>query len=323
MTAENNKVLSLKNDYLFKAVYGNDDDDSKFILISLLNKILGRKKNPIVKLEYKNPFQAKEYVEDKETVLDIKAITESNEIIDIEMQIVWYKDMPERLIFYMGGLIRESLKAGETYDRMMTSITICITNSIVYPDIEDFMTEYYVMESRHHFVLSEKCKIYCIELPKVNPQNRPVDELNDLEVCLEYLKHADENKSNYVKALIKAGGKELEMAQRKLEKATQDEILRERAIARETFQRDKLSMQLRAEEAEKQIEEAEKLKAEAASIKAEADTIKAEADTIKAEADTIKAEADNKIKNAIEILKTKGISTDDIEALLELSADAE
>lgn len=249
MTTKNNNALSLKNDYVFKAVFGSDDEESKLILIYLLNKILGRDSNPIVDLEYKNPFQAKAYVDDKETILDIKATLDSGDIVNIEMQIVWHKDMPERLIFYMSGLVRESLKEGESYDKMRSSITICITNSIANPNHDDYMTEYCVMETKHHFKLSDKCKIYCIELPKVNPTGKPVEELDPLEICLEYLKHAGGDRREYVNALIKAGGKELEMAQRKLEKVTQDEILREQAIAREKFQRDKISMQARMEEA--------------------------------------------------------------------------
>ena len=55
-TTKTDKVLSLKNDYLFKAVYGSDDEHSKFILISLLNKILNRTHNPITDIEYTNPF---------------------------------------------------------------------------------------------------------------------------------------------------------------------------------------------------------------------------------------------------------------------------
>ncbi|MBQ4595804.1 MAG: PD-(D/E)XK nuclease family transposase [Firmicutes bacterium] len=84
ITKEMNKhVLSLKNDVLFKRVYGSDTEESKFILKSLLNKILGRDDDPIVHIEYKNPFSIKECVDEKESVLDIKAETNKRELIDI------------------------------------------------------------------------------------------------------------------------------------------------------------------------------------------------------------------------------------------------
>ena len=107
-TVQNRSPIRLTNDFVFKMVYGSDTEESKFILKSLLNKILRRDDDPIVKIEYKNPFNMKEYVDDKSSILDIKAETNNKELIDIEMQLNWYKEMPERLLYYHGGLLRES-----------------------------------------------------------------------------------------------------------------------------------------------------------------------------------------------------------------------
>ncbi len=225
---------------MFKLVYGSDTEESKFILKSLLNKILSREDDPIVNIEYKNPFNMKEYVDDKVSILDIKAETNNSELIDIEMQLNWYKEMPKRLLYYHGGLLRESLQDGENYDNMKQTITICIPDSVAFPKSKKFLNEFYLMEKDEHFKLTEITKMCCIELPKVNPNNRKTEVLSPLEICLEYLRCADENGSEYVDELIRRGGKELEMAQKILRKATEEEILRERAIAREKFLRDKL-----------------------------------------------------------------------------------
>jgi len=231
-------VLRLKNDLLFKAVYGSDTEESKYILMSLLNKILKRTEDPITNIEYKNPFNIRSYVREKENILDIKAETDHNELIDIEMQIMWGKDMPSRLLSYHGGLLREALQAGDKYDRMKQTITICITDSIAFRETEKFLTEFYLMEEEEHFMFTRITRICCIELPKVNREGKRPEELTPLEICLEYLKNADENGSEYVDELIRRGGKDLEMAQNILRKATEEEILREKAIAHEKFLRD-------------------------------------------------------------------------------------
>ena len=101
------------------------------------------------------------------------------------------------------------------------------------------------MEKDEHFRFSDMTYICCIELPKVNPDGRKPENLSPLEICLEYLRCADENGSEYVEELIRRGGKDLEMAQDILRKATEEEILRERALAREKFLRDKLHMENR------------------------------------------------------------------------------
>ncbi len=246
ITKEMNKhVLSLKNDVLFKRVYGSDTEESKFILKSLLNKILGRDDDPIVHIEYKNPFSIKECVDEKESVLDIKAETNKRELIDIEMQILWDKDMPSRLLYYHGGLLRESLQRGEDYDKMKQTITICIIASGGFKENDSFLSEFLFIEKDKRFIFSDKTKICCIELSKVNPDNKKAEDLSPLEMCLEYLRCADENGSEYVDELIRRGGKDLEMTQEILRKATEEEILRERALAREKFLRDKLHMENR------------------------------------------------------------------------------
>ena len=314
MNTANNNALSLKNDYLFKAVYGSDNEDSKCILLSLLNKILGRDENPITSIEYKNPFQGKAYLEDKETILDIKAITNNNEMIDIEMQITWDPRMPARLLYYHAGLIRESLKEGQPYKELPPTITICITNTIAFTDTDCYMSKFYFQEETSHFKLTEDSMICCIELPKVNSDKRPIEELNPLEVCLEYLKYAGEHNSAYVAELIQQGGKELKMAQEKINRFTSDDILRERAIAREKYQRDMLSWK-------ENLKEADQKRAEAAQMCAEADQIRAEADQIRAEADQIRIEADQKVRKAIVKLKSCGFNNEKIAETLDLSIE--
>ncbi|MBP3385030.1 MAG: PD-(D/E)XK nuclease family transposase, partial [Firmicutes bacterium] len=250
MPKTENKILTLKNDLVFKAVYGSDTEESKYLLKDLLNKILGRTDNPIVDLTYKNPFNLREYEDDKESIFDIKVeadlrypdldiyedcVSKDEEdyrrkgIMDVEMQVVWHANMRPRLLSYHGSLLREALRDTEDYDKMRQSIVICITNDIAFKDTDQFLTRFYFMEENEHIVFSKRVCIICIELPKVNPDKRPLDELTPLEICLEYLKYADENDSEYVQSLIRRGGKELEMTEAKLKRTTEEERLREKA----------------------------------------------------------------------------------------------
>ncbi len=245
-------------------------------------------------------------------MLDIKVKTSSGELIDVEMQLIWQKDLKERFIAYHGGLIRESLSKGQPYDRMKPTITIGIVDAVFLEDEESFINEFYFMNRNSHAVLSEDSYICCIELPKVNREKKPVEELTPLELCLEYLKHADENGSEYVDALIRRGGKELQMAQFMLRKATEDEILREQAIAREKFEHDIISIRSYAEEVEKKwgktekrLEEMEKKRQEI-----EKDREKAEQDRD----DALRMLRDTAVK-----LKGRGMNIDEISDMTGLS----
>ena len=101
------------------------------------------------------------------------------------------------------------------------------------------------------------------------------------------------------------------MAQEKFVKVTQDEIMREQAIAREKFKRDKLSMQHRVEEAERNAEEAQR-DAEEAQKNAE------EAQRDAEEALKHLAEAEQRIKRATVKLKERGMTDEEIATLLSI-----
>lgn len=233
--------LAIKNDVIFKAVFGRDNEDCKTLLIYLLNLILKREKDPIVDIEYKNPFEIREYVDDKETILDIKVTTNSGEIIDLEIQLISSDYLTRRMVRYHAGLIHDSLKKGEPYGKMKETISIWIVDDVIFDATNNFFSEFYFIEKEKGFMLDTITRICCIELPKVNRGNCLVRDLTPLEICLEFIKCARESSSHYVDSLMEAGGKELYMAYEMLKKATADEILREKAIAREKFQMDVFS----------------------------------------------------------------------------------
>lgn len=84
----NAKPLSIKNDIVFKAVFGREDPICKLILSDLLNAILALEGNrKIQELVYKNPFNLQTATTDKLSIMDIKVKTGQGEWIDIEIQV--------------------------------------------------------------------------------------------------------------------------------------------------------------------------------------------------------------------------------------------
>lgn len=75
---------------------GRDTPECKKALAAVLNLILNRKEDPIMDLEYKNPFHLNRYIVGKQTVMDIKVSTSHGEIIDVEMQVGKTKDYASR-----------------------------------------------------------------------------------------------------------------------------------------------------------------------------------------------------------------------------------
>ena len=83
---ERRRYFNIYDDWVFHYIFSRDTEESKQALIAVLNVILQRESDPIIDIQIKDPGFYGERDEDKDSVLDIKALTNSNEIIDIEVQ---------------------------------------------------------------------------------------------------------------------------------------------------------------------------------------------------------------------------------------------
>lgn len=244
--------LKLKNDVIFKAVFGREAEDSKQALMGMLNLLLDRKDDPIRRITYKNPFNVREIDIQKESVLDIKAETDRMELVDIEMQLLYDNEFMPRNLYYHGGMITQGLAAGEPYGKLKKTISIYILDHIWFKDDDSYHKCFQLREKDSGELLSELLEMHYIELPKVNPGHvRLPENLSEAERFLEFLRCAGEEKNDsYLKSLKRCGGKEIQMAEVIMQEVTEEERLREQAIARDKFLHMKASIERQLKEAE-------------------------------------------------------------------------
>ncbi len=247
--------MKLKNDFVFKAVFGRDTEESKQALIGMLNLILDRKEDPIRNITYRNPFNVKEFEQQKEGILDIKAETDSGELFDIEMQFVYDEEFIERDVYYHCGMVMEGLAAGQSYGMLKKTISIYLMDHIWFVDNNNYHNCYQLREKNSGALLTDLLEMHYFELPKVNPGRKKTPEnMTEAERFLEYLRlagEAESRKDDYFDILRRIGGKEIKMTEGIMRKATEDEILREKAIARDKF----LHMQASLDRQRKRVNE--------------------------------------------------------------------
>ena len=166
-------MLPLSNDYVFKRIFGKGGNEK--ILKSLLEAIL---KINIQKIEVKNPEIPKEAIDEKLSILDIKAEINENTIIDVELQVGNTTALERRLVVYNAKLIAGEIKVSEKYQKAKDTIVICIINDNVvkrnaylslamlkYEKTEEirYVNMGYGKEEKY---LTDMVKYYIIELPK-------------------------------------------------------------------------------------------------------------------------------------------------------------
>src|ERR1700689_4241811 len=92
-----------KVDYAFKRLFGSPHNTR--ILVSLLHAVLRPAADEeIIELQLLNPFNDKEALDDKLSVVDLKARDQKGQHYTIEMQLVLQRQFTERILYYWARL---------------------------------------------------------------------------------------------------------------------------------------------------------------------------------------------------------------------------
>ena len=229
------------NDFFFKKIFGSAGSEK--ITTSLLEAIL---KIDITAIDLdKNPITEKELLDDKLGVMDIRLEINGNIDCDVEMEMVNRGNIEIRLMRYVSKIFIRGLKAGEDYLEAKDSIAILVANFELdrHKEVKKILTEYEMREKDYgNIVLTDKIKVYILELPKIERMKSEDKNLNlwikfikDLEV-----KHMAENeeKDEKLEETIKA----IQEAKKKYEELCQDEHARYIAELREKYVEETVSV---------------------------------------------------------------------------------
>ena len=233
-------LLNPKIDFVFKKIFGSEEHPE--ILISFLNAVLKPKK-PIVSVEIKNSDLEKEYIEDKFSRLDVKALTSNKEIINIEIQLKNEYNMIQRSLYYWSKLYEEQLEEGDRYDKLCRTVCINILD-FKYLKNDRFHNGYRLKEIETNEELTDLEEIHFIEIPKLKKINSEKDIVDVLEGWVEFLRDPE---SEVVRKL-EMTNKEIREAKDELYRLSMDEKERALYFIREKSIRDEISALANAEE---------------------------------------------------------------------------
>ncbi|WP_407398515.1 Rpn family recombination-promoting nuclease/putative transposase [Anaerovibrio sp.] len=174
------------NDLLFKFVFGNEK--RKHITLQFINDVMGLSGNEaFIDLRFKNSELPPEKQGDKLGRLDVYAITNDRQRVDIEMQAIPYSSMPQRTLFYWAHsyLQFDGLNIGEGYDLLRPAININIMRNIcLHYDMNKAHSVYRLLEKDTHHCLTKDLEIHFLEVPKY--KNKNVKEFSPLECWFAY-----------------------------------------------------------------------------------------------------------------------------------------
>ena len=233
-------LLNPKIDFVFKKIFGSEEHPE--ILISFLNAVLKPQK-PIVSVEIKNSDLEKEYIEDKFSRLDVKALTSNKEIINIEIQLKNEYNMIQRSLYYWSKLYEEQLSEGDRYDKLSRTVCINILD-FKYLKNDRFHNGYRLKEIETNEELTDLQEIHFIEIPKLKRFESTEEIVDLLEGWVEFLRDPE---SEVIRKL-EMSNKEIREAKDELYRLSRNSKERELSYLREKSLRDEISALANAKE---------------------------------------------------------------------------
>ena len=140
-----------------------------------------------------NPFNLTKYLNGKESIVDVKCITEDNQTVIIEIQLQGNQYFICRSLYYWANSYSSLLNKSENYTKLSPVISINVLDFILFNDIDDFHSCYLLKEIKHNKILTDHCMLHYIELPKFNLNNYK----EKLSSWIKFFK--GENMSNLIK----------------------------------------------------------------------------------------------------------------------------
>ena len=210
------KLLDPKMDFIFKNIFGSENN--KEILISFLNATL-KSEDKIKSVFIKNGDIEKEHLTNKFSRLDIKAITDKNEHINIEIQMKNEYNMIQRTLYYWAKLYEGQLKEGDNYSKLSRTICINILN-FSYLNNDKFHSAFRLKDIETNDELTDIQEIHFIEVPMLKDNS---DEKDMLVAWTEFLKDPESEKVRTLEMSIE----EIRKARQELVKISSDDRQRE------------------------------------------------------------------------------------------------
>lgn len=150
-------------DIAFKKIFGTEEN--KDLLISLINSVV-EEEDQVVDIKLLNPYNHKNFKNDKLSILDIKAEGHHGKKFNIEIQITDEGDYDKRALYYWAKIYTDQLKTAEDYCSLEKVIGIHILNFTSISESKKYHNIFHITEKETGLSYFDDLELHTIELKK-------------------------------------------------------------------------------------------------------------------------------------------------------------
>jgi predicted transposase/invertase (TIGR01784 family) len=171
-------------DIAFKKIFGVEEN--KDLLILLINSIVSEE-DQVSEVTLLNPYNPKNFKNDKLSILDIKAKGVDGKRFNIEIQICDEADYNKRALYYWAKLYTEQLKEADDYGMLSKAIGIHILNFTSIPESDKYHNVFHIVEKDNGIKYFKDLELHTIELKKFvdSVSNQVADVVAKIKTSLD------------------------------------------------------------------------------------------------------------------------------------------
>lgn len=191
---KNNIEVNKLNDYFIRYFFGLKGNED--LLLSFINAIMiDSNFATFVSVDILNPFNISEKAGNKESIVDLKAITEDGIIVIIEIQTYSTKNFPERTLYYWSKNYSNILNHGDKYAKLKPVISINLIDDFLFDETDNKMhTCYLLKEKNNNKILTDHIQLHYVEIPKFDKNGDIKNKLKNWILFLKSNKEEDMSK---------------------------------------------------------------------------------------------------------------------------------
>lgn len=159
LSATGNIPYNMTNDYMFRVILQKNMDTLKNLICSVLH--LSDKDIKDIKIE--NPINLGDAIDEKEYQMDVFVLLNNNTHINLEMQVVNYKNWSERSVAYLSRKFND-LSRGRDYSLIDPVYHIGFLDFSLYKDRPEFFAKYHIRNDKDNSLYTDKFNLYVVEL---------------------------------------------------------------------------------------------------------------------------------------------------------------
>ncbi|MCF7977617.1 MAG: Rpn family recombination-promoting nuclease/putative transposase [Chromatiaceae bacterium] len=238
-----------KIDCVFKALLGAESN--RALLIHFLNAMLGSELTaPISSVEILNPYNEREFLDDKLSVVDVKARDDQGGLHQIEIQLLSYRDLPARISYGWADLYSSQLSSGESYTKLKPTYAIWLLAQDLLPDPDRYLHDFRLRDAQGRSLVDHG-GIWLLELNKFNAERVNTEQ----ERWLKFFKEGATLDREALPLWMQTP--EMRQAMSTLERFSEKDRAYHAYQARQNYLRQQMSIQQELDERRADIEQAQ------------------------------------------------------------------